>query len=417
MEDTQNVFTEELRLRSNGDQRLSWTAGLFFSHAKQYAYENYVDEYLNQTLMNLTAGAPGCPPAGCNAGQFFGVPLVRGNSYFVGTEDTLDQQIATFGQLDFRVVDGLKITAGVRIADMKYTNSTVTEGPIAGGTNASGGEQDEHPVTPKAGVEYQMNPNVLLYGSASKGFRPGGSNIIVSTTCGADLAELGLKQVPSTYNSDNVWSYELGNKSNLAGGHLQINSSIFWIDWNQIQQNINLPSCGGSFVGNLGAAVSKGFDLQTRLQPVAGLTVELSGGYTDATYGETTRGGAGSITAEKGDPIGVPKWSGSLSSQYDFASFGQKSYARFDFQFIGEGPSQDPKVYGYDPALTPTEETRMLNLRVGTYVGDWNLSLFADNVTNDEPVLSRNHDTLASPIFTSFTYRPRTIGLTAILKF
>jgi iron complex outermembrane recepter protein len=417
LEDTQNVFTEELRLRSNGDGRLSWTTGIFFSHAKQFAYENYVDLYLDQTLMNATAGAPFCPPAGCNTQQFFGVPLVNGKSYFVGTEDTLDRQIAAFGQFDFRLVGGLKLTAGVRIADMKYTNETVTEGPIAGGTNSSGGVQDEHPVTPKAGLEYQMNPNVLFYGSASKGFRPGGSNIIVSTTCGADLAELGLKQVPSSYNSDNVWSYEVGNKSNLAGGRLQINSSAFWINWNNIQQNIVLPSCGAAFVGNLGGAVSKGFDLQTRLVPFSGLTLELSAGYTDATYRETTLGGAGAITAEKGDSIGVPKWSGSLSGQYDFIAAGLKSYARFDFQFIGEGPDQDSRVYGFDPTLRPTDETKMLNMRAGTYLGDWNLSVFVDNLTNDEPVLSRGHDTLTSPIFTTFTYRPRTAGLTAIYKF
>jgi iron complex outermembrane recepter protein len=300
---------------------------------------------------------------------------------------------------------------------MKYTNTTVTSGPIAGGTNASGGDQDEHPVTPKAGVEYQVNPNTLFYGSATKGFRPGGSNIIVSTTCGADLAQLGLKQVPTSYNSDNVWSYELGNKSNFAGGRFQVSSSVFWIDWSRIQQNIVLPSCGGAYVGNLGAAVSKGFDVQSRIRPFTGLSVELSGGYTDATYSKTTFGGGGSIIAEKGDPIGVPKWTGTLSSQYDFAALGQSLYARFDFQFIGEGPSQDPRVYGYDVAITPTEQTRMLNLRLGTYFHGWNLSAFVDNVTNNEPELARGHDTLTSPIFTSFTYRPRTLGITAALKF
>jgi outer membrane receptor protein involved in Fe transport len=415
--DTQNVFTEELRLRSNGEHRLSWTVGIFFSHAKQFAYENYVDKYLDQTLMNLTAGAPICPPAGCNTAQFFGVPLVGGTSYFAGTEDTLDRQIAAFGQLDLQVWEGLKVTAGLRVAQMKYTNTTVTEGPIAGGTNASGGNQSEHPVTPKAGVEYQANPNTLFYGSATKGFRPGGSNIIVSSTCGPDLAALGLKQVPGAYNSDSVWSYELGNKSNFANGHFQVSSSVFWVNWKQIQQEIVLPTCAGSYVGNLGAAVSKGFDLQSRLRPFAGLSVELSGGYTDATYSKTTFGGAGSIIAEKGDPIGVPKWTGTLSSQYDFMTLGLNLYARFDFQFIGIGPQQDPRVYGYDPALTPTDETRMLNLRLGTYLQGWNLSAFVNNVTNNEPVLARNHDTLTSPIFTSFTYRPRTIGLTAALKF
>jgi iron complex outermembrane recepter protein len=417
MEDTQNVFTEELRLRSNGSQRLNWTVGLFFSHAKQFVYENYVDQYLNQTLMNLTAGAPFCPPAGCNTQQFFGVPLIGGKSYFIGAEDTLDKQTAAYGQADYDLWGGLKLTAGLRVADMQYDNTTLTEGPIAGGTNASGGAQNEHPVTPKAGVEYQMNPNVLLYASASKGFRPGGSNIIVSSECGANLAELGLKEVPPSYGSDHVWSYELGNKSNLADGRFQVASSLFWIDWQDIQQNILLPGCASEFVGNLGAAVSKGFDVQTQVRPLPGFTVGLSGGYTDAAYTKTTVGGSGTVIAERGDAIGVPKWSGALSSEYDFASFGRNMYARLDFQFIGVGPSQDPRVYGYDPGIVPTGETRMLNLRMGTLLGEWNLSVFADNVTNNEPILSQGRDATGSPILTSFTYRPRTIGVTAVLTF
>jgi iron complex outermembrane recepter protein len=417
MEDTQNVFTEELRLRSNGSQRLNWTVGLFFSHAKQFVYENYVDQYLDQTLMNLTAGAPFCPPAGCNTQEFFGVPLIGGKSYFIGAEDTLDKQTAVYGQADYDVWGGLKLTAGLRVADMQYTNTTLTEGPIAGGMNASGGAQSEHPVTPKAGIEYQMNPHVLLYASASKGFRPGGSNIIVSSECGGNLAQLGLKQVPPSYGSDHVWSYEVGNKSNLADGRFQIASSLFWIDWQDIQQNILLPGCASEFVSNLGAAVSKGFDVQTQIRPLPGLTVGLSGGYTDAAYTRTTVGGSATVIAERGDAIGVPKWSGSLSSEYDFASFGRNMYARFDFQFIGEGPNQDPRVYGYDPAIVPAGETRMLNLRMGTLLGQWNLSVFADNVTNSEPILAQGRDATGSPILTSFTYRPRTLGVTAVLTF
>ena len=417
LEDTQNVFTEELRLRSNGEQRLSWTVGFFFSHAKQFVYENYVDEYMNQELMKATAGAPFCPPQGCDTQQFFGLPLIGGKSYFIGAEDTLDTQTAAYGQTDYTLWGGLKLTAGLRVADMKYTNTTLTEGPLAGGTIASGGDQDEHPVTPKAGVEYQMDPNVLLYASASKGFRPGGSNIIVSSNCGANLAELGLKEVPPSYGSDHVWSYEVGNKSNLADGRFQIASSLFWIDWQDIQQNILLPACESEFVGNLGAAVSKGFDMQSQIRPLPGLTVGLSGGYTDAAYTKTTQGGSGTIIAEKGDAIGVPKWSGTLSSEYDFAPLGHNLYARFDFQFIGVGPNQDPRVYGYEPGIVPTGETRMLNLRLGTLLGGWNLSVFADNVTNNEPILAQGLDTTASPIISSFTYRPRTIGVTAALRF
>jgi iron complex outermembrane recepter protein len=417
--DSQNVITQEIRLRSNSTGSVSWTAGLFYSHSKQYAVENYIDKGLDQTIEGITAGAPYCPPGGCNTLQFFGFPLVNGESYFYGTEDTLDTQYAAFAQVDYSVTERLKLTAGVRYADMEYTNSTFTTGPLAGGANLSGGKQVEHPITPKYGISYQADPNNLAYISVAKGFRPGGSNIIVSSNCGTDLSELGLKQVPLSYNSDNVWSYELGDKGNFAGGRLQVNSSAFFIKWNGIQQAISLPDCGGGFTANFGTAVSKGFDLQTLLRPTGSLSLGISAGYTDAYYTETVHGGAGSIVAENGEPImGISKWSAVFSGQYDFKIGIGKSYARYDYEFIGEGNGQDPRVYGYDPALYPTpQETKKLSLRVGTIVNDWNFSLFADNVTNDEPVLNRGHDTLTSPIFTSYTYRPRTIGVTAIYKF
>ena len=419
MEDTQNDITQELRLRSKSDGRLNWVVGLFYSHAKQYNVENYIDTYFNQEVMGATAGAPFCPPAGCNTEQLFGVPLFNGTSVFYGAEDTLDVQYAAYTQVDFNATEKLKLTVGVRAADEEYTNSTYTAGPFAGGENKSGGKQVEHPITPKYGISYQADSNDLLYASAAKGFRPGGANIIVSSTCASDLAGLGLQQVPPSYNSDHVWSYEIGDKSTVANGRLQLNASLFWIKWEQIQQNIVLPTCGSTFTGNLGTAVSKGFDLQAQFRPIDPWLVQLNGGFTDAEYTETVHGGANAIIAEQGESIlGISKWSGTLSSQYDFKIGDLKSYGRADYEFIGTGAPQDPRVYGYDPALYPTpQETKRLSLRLGTLINDWNISLFVDNVTNDEPVLSRGHDTLSSPIFTAYTYRPRTIGLTAIYRY
>jgi outer membrane receptor protein involved in Fe transport len=170
-------------------------------------------------------------------------------------------------------------------------------------------------------------------------------------------------------------------------------------------------------VGNVGSAVSKGFDLESQFRPVEFLSLGLSGGYTDATYSETVHGGADSIITEKGESIGVPKWSGAAFSQTEFPAFGLKAYARADFQFIGAGPNPDPNVYGYDPALYASGETKLLKLRVGALIEDWNVSVYANNVTNDHPVLSRGHDTISSPLFNSYTYPPRMIGVTATMRF
>ena len=81
----------------------------------------------------------------------------------------------------------------------------------------------------------------LLYVSASKGFRPGGPNVSVGIICDSNLTALGISQVPGQFASDSLWSYEIGSKNTFFDHTLQINASLFYIDWNNIQQNVYLP--------------------------------------------------------------------------------------------------------------------------------------------------------------------------------
>ena len=54
-----------------------------------------------------------------------------------------------------------------------------------------------------------------------------------------EIAELNLDadQV-RTYDSDELWSYEIGFKSKLANNRVSINAAAFYIDWSDTLQNI-----------------------------------------------------------------------------------------------------------------------------------------------------------------------------------
>ncbi|HXC22513.1 MAG TPA: hypothetical protein VNV13_13590, partial [Steroidobacteraceae bacterium] len=65
------------------------------------------------------------------------------------------------------------------------------------------------------------------------------------------------------------------------------------------------------------------------------------------------------------------------------------------------------------------------SLRAGTKIGDWGVSLFMDNVFDSHTILNYNHQTnsysdagelLASPAYRYISYRPRTIGITAVFR-
>ena len=110
----------------------------------------------------------------------------------------------------------------------------------------------------------------------------------ISPTCAAQLKLLGYSNgVPPTFGSDWLWSYELGAKNRLLDGRLQVDASVFHIDWSNVQQPIQVPACAASFTSNLGAAVSNGFDLGVTALVGDSIKLGLAMSYTDAKFTKT----------------------------------------------------------------------------------------------------------------------------------
>src|SRR5208283_1458366 len=107
---------------------------------------------------------------------------------------------------------------------------------------------------------------------------------------------IGLTSGPEIYAADSLWSYELGEKSSLWDGRVQINASAFVIDWNNIQQAVYLPGCGQNFVENLGKVRSAGGEIEVQTRPVEPLLFDLSIAYVDAKYTGTVCAGTSACT-------------------------------------------------------------------------------------------------------------------------
>ena len=262
----------------------------------------------------------------------------------------------------------------------------------------------------------------MIYASASKGFRQGGAQPIVDPNfCAADLTSLGVTSSPQDYKSDSLWSYEAGTKNKLFDGKLTLDANVYLIKWKNIQQSIRLPNCGFTFIGNLGQATAKGTDISVAVEPLHGLQIGGSVGYNKTTYdsnvyfdGNPSDTNPGVLIKLKGQRIGGPSWTGSIFAQGDMpVSDSVNAYLRADYSFTNKGIAAAPSgVFGYDPGLPALDGTDYLILRVGAKFKGLDLSLFADNVTNQDKPLSRNHDLVGSPLYYSATYRPRTFGLT-----
>src|SRR5579883_2934731 len=263
--DRQDNFTEEVRASSiDQTARLTWNAGVFYGHAHENTTEFIYDPYWGPL-----SGTP--EPAG---------DLIYHQPRF----DLVDRQIAVFGEINFKITDTWNVTAGVRASQVDYTGNAVEYGVLDGALVVNGSNSgNDRPVTPRFVLNYKPSGDSLYYVSAAKGFRPGGVNTVLPPACTANLPAA----IPKTFSADSLWQYEIGTKQTLAENHLQVNASIYYLRWNNIQQFVYL-TCGLGFVPNLGAVTGKGGDIEISWRANEDLTLSLNGAYTDS-YDNSTQ--------------------------------------------------------------------------------------------------------------------------------
>jgi outer membrane receptor protein involved in Fe transport len=425
--DNQENFYQEIRLQSvDSTAPLVWTTGLFFARLDENTTEHVFDPNLDSEY-NAAYGVPLCSPqAPCPNGEILTQPVSR----------IIDTQYALFGEATWKFADAWKATAGVRASHIRYTGDLVYYGPFLSPTASAltplvaSGSNGETPITPKAVLAYQPNQGKLFYLSASKGYRPGGINGELSSLCGQNLGSIGLSAGPALYAADSLWSYELGAKNSLLDGRMQVNASIFFISWNNIQQAVYLPGCGQNFVENLGKVQSRGGEVELQARPVEALLLDLSIAHVDAKYTQTVCGGPAACTGPnattspvvtQGDRLPGAPWTFIASAEYIVPTAeSRKPYLRIDYQYTTAQtalqPIQDPNNGVSDPTYTGLPLNRNLSMRAGLRWGGIDLSLFAQNLTDSHPVLSHTQDTSSAGLFFNHTLRPRTIGLSATYR-
>ncbi|MDL2340365.1 MAG: TonB-dependent receptor, partial [Pseudomonadota bacterium] len=409
----QKIFTQEIRLQSNSPgSRLTWVAGLFYQHSKQRSIEELIDplgnDFFNQVF-------------GMSLEDFFGYPLYGKDSY-INDSKAVEKQIAGFANVTYALTDQLKLTAGARYAKTNFSVTNFADGSQNGSRTEGAGKVSDRPFTPKLGINYQADPNNLFYASWARGFRAAGANPPVPVLpCQDSLDNLGIPSAPTTYKSDTVTSYELGAKNKFLDNRLTLDSSIYQVDWNNIQQIVNLPQCAIRFIANLGKARSRGFDLQANFRPTRNLTIDGSVGYTHTRYTQDARlAPGGAVVVNSGDAIEGAPWTLAIGAQYDFGLGGHNVFVRGDAEYKSRlktpTSDRDPNSANYDPALIAPDSYTFVSMRAGVELGSANVSVFVDNLFDVAPQLGYTHQDANTLLFENATLRPRTVGLTLVYR-
>jgi iron complex outermembrane receptor protein len=433
----QDEFTQEFRLQSNPESAIAWTVGAFYSIQRSSSLEQImdprVDEFFGGVFGTTLCNAYGQP---CNPNGSTYLP--NGDSYF-NNLIAHDRQLAGFGEVVWPLLDRLKLTTGVRLSKVDFNSTSLGGGPINGGFTYARGQENEHPLTERASLAFQADASNLYYATYSTGFRPGGANEPISAlVCGVDFKAFGISGAPPSYSSDTVKSYEVGAKNNIDN-RFKLASSVYYIQWNSIQQQVVLPTCQLLYTSNLGTAVAKGADLDLEWAATDSLVLDGAIGFTSARYAKNVFSGPNATTPliANGDaivsglgPFAQPAspWTVTVGAQYNFNAFTHKSFARLDYEFASKNntlfATDDPRTVQYDSFLGPTSATTFVSARAGTNFNNLSVEFFVDNLLDSHTITNISHTTPdgagpqppVSPLYTYSTFRPRTFGLTFIFR-
>ncbi|RAK60760.1 hypothetical protein DJ021_13560 [Phenylobacterium hankyongense] len=408
---TQRNFSQEFRLaNTDPNARLKWTVGAFYRRSVvdgvQQIYSPNFGNYIQSSF-------------GKTVEQKFGHGMANGVYSLFSQQGFVDKEIAAFVDAEFALTDQLSIAGGVRFSHLEQNFYYVGAGPLTGLASFQGSAKSS-PVTPRISLNYKPSRDQLFYVSAAKGYRAGGANTPLSGFAqpGCQTALSGYGDT-TTYAPDSLWSYEAGSKSSLFGGRVRVDASAFHIDWKNITNNVTVAACSGNFLANLGDASVNGFDLGVTANPVRNLTLSLATGYTSATYSKGAALGSNVFT-RKGEQIAdTPPWNVSVAAEYSFdLPHDASGYVRVEDRYRsmndGSFPFLNPTDKLYNPALVVNPMVNTLNARFGVTRQGYDISVFADNILNDNSVLDIQRSPLIGfPYNGGHPVQPFTVGLTA----
>jgi iron complex outermembrane recepter protein len=378
--DTSKFITDELRLASKLGGRTEFVAGIFQQHIKT-------------TFETLVATSD---PQG-----YLNVPL---EPVFGQLQAHTTDQYALFGEVSYKLTDKLTGLVGARAFYADESDDLDSTHPFGGFSPpviTPTLYSHAHKVTPKAYLSYQLTPDAMVYTTVSQGFRIGGGNLANVTP---------LPPQDATYKPDSLWNYEVGAKTSWLDRRLIVNTSLYYIDWSNIQvSDFTSDQNALTFIANAGKARVYGAEFEVEARPTRDLTVGGTLALVEAQLTQDQPSTNQAFAGHAGDLFpNVPQLSGSLFGEYsrpvtsDLNGFGRVDYSytgRQGTQFSPENP-----IYNVIPGYS------LLNLRLGLRAAAWEAALFGRNLTNAYAVNILEEASNLTPRAV-VPNRPRTIGI------
>ena len=395
---TQEKFTQELRLSSNDSETFEWLVGGYFTKENGGIFQRYLPFALDTGELIDPAITL---PVGPNGED------VAFDQLIVARLDSEYKEYAAFGSVTLHLTPRLEITAGGRYSYNDQSSTQLLAGALTGSPDPdiTNGASDEDVITWSVAPRYELSDYASVYARVAKGYRPGGPNV-VPPGAGPNF--------PSQFEADTLISYEAGIRAETADRTFDIDASLFYLDWRNVQVLViyqtDLGPIGGD--GNGDGATSKGMELSATMRPMDGLSFRATTAYTDATLSDDLPTG----DASAGDRLPyAPEWTFNLGANYEWDLSNEAS------AFVGGNLSLiSDQAAVFDTSYEAAFGRRLvidgyetIDLRAGIDFGRYRATAYVKNLTDN---LGLNYvgsfGARPGTAVSAAPIRPRTFGIT-----
>ena len=177
-----------------------------------------------------------------------------------------NESMGIYGDITWQASDQLALTAGARWSsdDKDWCTNTLQDdfGEAGGPTPGELCETKEwDELTSRFIAQYNVSDDTMMFASVSQGYKGGGFNTSVADLDGDFIAETIIDFDPET-----SIAYELGFKSTMMEGRMQLNGSLYVIDYEALQfATLTLET--GLQIANAGDVDSRGFEVELNYAP------------------------------------------------------------------------------------------------------------------------------------------------------
>ncbi|HXR53323.1 MAG TPA: TonB-dependent receptor [Steroidobacteraceae bacterium] len=341
-----NTWIYELNLLSRGEGPVQWVLGAF-----------YLDESVPVTLLRDNRHT---------------TDFVASNSTIITRADNTSKSV--FGQINAFVTDRVELIGGLRYSDDKqyYNRIALPGAPPPPGTDTVGEPAASDEVTGKAGLNFHMSDDLLLYGTVSKGYKAGGVNLTLNTP---------------DFKPETNLVYEVGWKATMLDNHLRVNGDVFYSDYKDIQ----LSSLYNALPLTQNAASGEALGAELEMTGRFGrFGVNLGIGWLDAEFAESASIVNTSTNTQQVVPKGAslvfsPEWTLSAGIDYRIPLGRGTLTPRLQWGYI-----DDQLATPFPTTATTVPSRSLVDARL-TWESDgrWAVEAFVTNVSDKTYIASQ----------------------------